>query len=331
VPVSDAPGEPGLWIIANQNFSNKASAYIFFACLKKTETLSQNIEISIPFELSKYTVWQRSLVNKYETNQVIKALDTWLVLKHETTSGFIQSWNQQKKWLLQLCKCSETIFRLRLKLLQSMGLIKFDKSSITICSWEKIGKSLNINTDDRFTIKYNINDKQRVQEWIIATEIVDNKESQDFTIITKLEKNAEQKMLLIAAMIAAGADRTQLDDMEYFLRWMRILYHEDFIRLSDLHNVLTEIRPDNNRGVRGISKAWNAKSPQTVSYWKKILRGKQIIDITSLQIESRERSRNKYCRVLWLKNKRQTLLCLCDQITILQPWLLTAEKFLPAA
>lgn len=291
----------------------------------------QHIQISIPYELARAVVWKRKLVTKYETNQLIKAIDTWLVLKHETTSGYIQEWNQQKQRLLSICKCSEAIFRHRLKLLHSLDLVSFSRHAIRICSWETLGQVFEIDTRSRLTIQYNIYDKQRLQEWIIAAEIEENKARQTFSVITKLNKNPEVKAAVTAAMIAAGADRSKVDDVDYFLSWMRNLYYNDFIRVSDLHQVLIEFRPDNNRSVRGISDAWNCKHPVTVSYWKKQLRQKKIIDVVSLQIESEDRARNPYCKVLWLKQPKQTLLCLCDQIEILKPWLLVAAEILPAA
>lgn len=281
--------------------------------------------ISIPLELSRFAVSQRRLVNKYETNQIIRALDTWLILKHETTSGHIQQWNKQKKRLLALCKCTETILRHRLNILATMKLISWYKierkrDSIRICSWEDIAEVLQIDVKERLPIQYNINDKQTIHQWIIATEINDNKNRQDFSIVTKLKKNPELYTAVVAAVIAAGADHARINDIQYLLSWLRIVYHNDFITGSDIHELLLEIRPDNNRGVKGIANAWNCKHKVTISYWKKVLQTNKIIDVSKLQIESKERVRNANCKVLWLEKKKQTLLCLCDQITILRPW-----------
>lgn len=279
-----------------------------------------HITVKIPYDLARYATWQRHLVNKYETNQVIKALDTWLVLKHETTSGHILGWNKQKQWLLQICKCSESIFRHRLRQLAALQLVKFDRHNIQICSWQTFAERLNIDLDRSLTIQYNIYDKQRLQEWIIAAEIEDNQNRQDYVLAKKLEKNPETKLAFTAALIAAGADRARLNDTKYFLTWMRICYTQDFLRVSDIHDLLIEYRPDNNRSVKGMANAWKCKHAVTVSYWKKVLKKTGIIDVASLQIESEERARNKYCRVLWLPGTKQTLLCMCDQITIMKPW-----------
>lgn len=311
--------------------------FIFFLFQKKIKQVSEYIEISIPSELARFATWQRKLIHKYETNQVIKALDTWLLLKHETTSGTIQQWNDQKKDLLHKCKCTDSIFRHRLQVLHDMKLITLYKinrknDSIKICSWEQLAKTFDIDVTDKFTIQYNINDKQKIHHWIIAVEIQDNKNRQDYSIARKLKKNAEAKMLLDAELIKRGADLSKLKDLQYYLSRMRILYASDFNRLSEVHQELIEIRPDNNRSTRGIANSWNARHAMTASYWKKILKQAGIIDVVSVQIESQDRARNKYCRVLWLKKEKQTLLCLCDQIEILKPWERTDEfKMLFAA
>lgn len=302
--------------------------------------------IKIPVELCRHAVTQRHLVKKYQTNQAIKALDTWLILKHLSTPSLLQQWNGQKECLFKCCKITETIFRHRLKLLQAMKLLTYDKYDIRLCSWDELSRQLEIDTTEKTIIHYDITDKKRVQEWLIAAEIMDNQNRQSYSIIKKLNKNPDQKLIIIHAMIAAGADRSQVMNPDYFLNWLRILYTNDFYRASDIHDLLIELRPDTNRGVRGISKAWSRcdksqaendkeikKNVCRVVYWKKILKQSGIIDISKMQIESTTRSRNEYCHVLWLpacknsprKDVKQTLLCLCDQITVLMPWLFHGE------
>jgi hypothetical protein len=276
--------------------------------------------IHIPFELARYATWQRKLVTHYETNAVIKALDTWLVLKAESTPSLIQDWNQQKHYLFSLCKCSESIFRHRLKVLQELNLLTFDRHNIWLCSWQQLGEILEIDINAKFTIQYNINDKQRVQDWIIATEIKDNQSRQAYKIMQNLGKNPALKQAVISAILQAGGDRSQINNVTYFLSWFKILYYNDFVRASAIHNVMIDIRPDTNRGVKGMAAAWNCKHQTTVSYWKHVLQKSGIIDIGKIQIQSMERVRNSECKVLWIDKQKQTLLCICDQITLLTPW-----------
>jgi len=285
-------------------------------------SLKTHIAINVPYDLARYLVSQRKLVRKYETNQEIRALDTWLVLKHETSSGHIQNWNKQKAWLCRICKVSETILRHRLKVLADMQLIEYDRHVIRVCSWQIFAERLEIDISNYLTVNYCIDDKQRVHEWIIATEIEDNKQRQEFVLIAKLNKNPECKRALEDACIRAGADKAKLQNIDYLLSWLRVCYLNDFMQGSDIHDLIIEFRPDNNRSVKGMQRAWNTKCKTTVSYWKKIMKKHRVIDWASLQVESKERMRNKYCEVLWLPEAKQTLLCMCDQIDLLKPWLI---------
>lgn len=290
--------------------------------------MSDQLTISIPVELARLAVSQRTLVNKYQVNQFIRCMDTWLVLKSLTRSGMIQDWNKQKNYLIKVCKCSETILRSRLSWLHKKNFLRYDRKDITIASYDSLAKILEIDLSAKKIISYDIDSKQRLQEWLIATEIEDNQQRQNFMILKRVNKNPLIKMQLIAAMIKDGADRTRLNDNLYFLSRMRSLYLADFVVASDIHDILIDIRPDNNRGVKGIGKAWNTKHAMTVSYWKKILQAVGIIDVSKLQILSCDRVRNASCKVIWSKTLKETVLVLCDAITLLQPW--ATKKFLLA-
>jgi len=248
-------------------------------------------------------------------------MDTWLVLKAITRSGYIQDWNKQKAEILQLCKCSETIFRLRLRWLSKKNFLCLEGKSIRISAYNTVAKILNIDLNKKFIIQYDSTSKQRVQEWLIATEITDNQQRQDYMILKRVNKNPHFNMQLTAAMIKDGADCNQLADADYFLHHMRSLYLADFVVASDIHDLLIDVRPDNNRGIKAMKKAWNTRATQTVCYWKKILSSVGIIDIQKRKIQSCERVRNKYCKVLWSKADAETVLVLSDDITVMRPWL----------
>lgn len=300
------------------------------------------LTIKIPFELARYATAQRKTVTTYDTNAIIKALDTWLILKSLSRPSFLQSWNKQKSYLFKVCKCSESIFRSRLKQLQALELVEFDKNNIRLCSWSDMGSLLEIDTTQKITIKYDTTKPQRIQEWLIAAEIQHNKNSQDYKIIRKLQENPEVLEEIKNTMIGDGADKEKLKEQSYFLNRLRSLYWQDFQEASYLHDVYVQIRPDNNRGVRGMARAWTPKQGtkeeikareikniSRIMYWKKKLIKAGIIYVYGLEIESTTRTRNKHCHVLWLpeckksprKDSFQTLLCLCDQIDLLTPWL----------
>ena len=294
--------------------------------------MSERLTIHIPYDLARLAVWQRKTVTHYQTNSIIKALDTWLVLKHETRSGWLQNWNQQKDYLLKICKIGESVFRTRLRILQDLQLIKYSRHSIKVCSWDQLGTTLEINPHSKLTVQYDPNDNKRIQDWIIAAEIKDNQSRQSYMIIKKVYENPVHKNAVTRALIRAGADKARIKDPVYVLTMLKAIYLADFVQASEIHSLMIEIRPDTNRGVKGMADAWKFKDPCSVSYWKKVLQRSGIIDIAKLQVQSQERVRNESCHVLWLpkckprkgmppqNQPKQTVLCLCDQITILEPW-----------
>lgn len=290
--------------------------------------MSDQLTIKIPFALASHAVSQRQLVDKYQTNQVIKALDLWLVLKADAPGSFIQHWNKQKGRLIQWAKCSESIFRHRLAMLQDLKLISYDRNHIRLCSWDQLAGILDIDIDKKLTITYNLNDNAKLHQWLIAAEITDNQNRQAYMILKQVNKNPELNMVLTGALIQYGADRNRLSDGAYFLAMLKSLYLQDFVQASDIHDTLIDLRPDTNRGVKKMAAAWKAKHPMTVTYWKRVLQKSGIIDISKLQVQSEQRIRNKHCKVLWLPGPKETLLCLCDQILVLQPWLI--EKMIAA-
>jgi len=287
------------------------------------------LTISIPVELARFAVSQRTLATKYQVNEFIRAIDTWLVLKHVTRSGLIKNWNKQKSELLQLCKCSEAVFRSRLTFLKQKNFLHYDRNSIQICAYSTLAKILEIDCKKKFAVEYSTGNKQRLQEWIIATEIQDNQQRQNYMILKQVNKNPQVEAKLVNAMVADGADRSRLNDADYFLGQMRALYLQDFVVASKIHEILITIRPDNNRGVKAIARAWNAKHPQTISYWKKILSAAGVIDVSKLFIVSADRVRNTYCKVIWDKKNLQTVLRMPDNIQLLQPWL-GMTNYMPA-
>jgi len=218
-----------------------------------------------------------------------------------------------------VCKISEAVFRHRLKLLSKLKLLKYGKT-IELCSWQQLGKVFACNTERRFEIKYTTGDKARVQEWILSTEILNNQSRQSISILRKLNKNPVNKKALIAYIIKSGGNIQLIQNNDYLLSWLKMAYYKDFEQASELHDLMIEIRPDTNRGVKGIQKAWHFKNFCSISYWKKILQKAGIIHITKLQIISQDRVRNPECKVLWLKDLKQTMLCLCDDILVLEPW-----------
>lgn len=296
--------------------------------------MPEALTIKIPYELATYAVWQRSLVNKNHSNKFIKAIGTWCVLKAISRAP-LQNFTQQRQILAALCQRSDSAFRSDINFLIKQKFIKKETGSLVLLSWQALADSLDLNFTTKKIFVYEKASKQPIAQWIIATDIEANQHKQAYMILKRLNKNPEKKRNFINAMIKEGDDAARLStDNKYFISCLKSLYLSDFVQASEIHEDLIQVRPDTNRGVRGIATAWGHKNykvhPTTISYWKKKMQQSGIIDVSKLSIESRDRVRNKSCHVIWLNTRRirrqfpgrakmQTMLQMCDQITVLQP------------
>ncbi len=284
--------------------------------------MNKPLTIKIPIALAESVIWQRKLVCQYETNKVIRAIDTWLCLKSLTTTGVIQFYCNQKNELLQLCKISKASLYTRLHYLQNEKLITWNKRSGTIklCSYEKLADHYNYTHTSFININYDITDNRKICQFLFSIEIESNQKRQTEALYNSINKNPETKNTLITLMQQYGADRTRLSEPEYFRKTLWLMQRESFKRGTsgtDIYEVLHSFRADNNRSVhKGLKHAWNCKSPSTVSDIKRGLVKAFIITVEHVKITSRVRSRKKKDEgfVLWLDYKKQTKWFCCDQV-----------------
>ena len=251
--------------------------------------------IKIPVGLAESVIRQRFVVNTYETNKNIRAVDTWLCLKSTTTTGVVQRYDNQLKSLLQLCKISRACFYSRLHYLQSQKLIAWDKKNkrITICSWDAFTKYFDLGPSTTFiTITYDITDNRRIYQFISAIEIDANQFAQRKALYNRINKNPELKNTLTTLMLNYGAEASRLDDAVYFQQTLWQMQVESFKRGTgtETYEALHALHADVNRSTRRAFKtSRNYKSAQSVSYEKKNLEKAGIISIEIGRASCRER------------------------------------------
>ncbi|GEM_PF-5855389 len=277
--------------------------------------------IKIPVGLAEYVVRQRFVVNTYETNKIIRAVDTWLCLKSVTTTGHILRYDTQLQYLLQLCKISRASFYSRLHYLQTEKLITWNKKNkrIAICSWETLAKYFDLDKQTTFiTIQYDITDNRRIYQFLSAIEIDANQLAQRKALQNRINKNPELKNTLISLMLNYGAEADRINDAVYFQQTLWQMQVESFKRGTgtDTYEALHALHADVNRSThRAFKRSRNYKSAQSVSYEKKCLEKAGIISIEKIEVVSRVRARKeKDYRVRWLKHKKQTIWFLPDQV-----------------
>lgn len=276
------------------------------------------LTVKFPYALAARAAAERHLVNKYETNQFIKNITFFLILKAESPFSFIQNYKKQIDHLAFITQCERQTFNKRLAWLVSEGLATIEGADIRLISWKQVSALYYCNLDSFKLIQYNPNEQKNLHLHLFAVEIEDNKNRQTYMIKNKLAKNPALTQTIKNVLHQHGADGNKLNSFDYLLNAMRILYKNSFVAEPTSYHILNQVRPDLNRGVRTIARAWDCKSPQTVCYWKKKLASAGIIRIYKGEyLQSQCRTRDKNAVVMWNKTALQTILKQVDTLYII--------------
>lgn len=289
--------------------------------------------IQIPKSLPAVLINKREKVNKYETNRMIRAVDTFLCLKSLTTTGVIQNYNSQIDQLAHFAQITKPSFYNRLQYLHDRKLIEKKGGNIYLTSWKNFGKFFDIDCSHFLTIKYNPDDKRKIYQIISALEIQIAQQRQRDYFILKISKNPDIKRAIETLMIDAGADGKKLNDPVYFQKtlWqLQLLSFEQLTPGTDTNFLLNIFRADVNRCVTTIQAAYGYKSKQSISYIKKILSLNGIIQVRKQVTVSKVRGRKtdtwketvkdkevtRHPHVRWLQVPKQTIWFACDDIIV---------------
>lgn len=244
--------------------------------------------LKVPYNLASRAVAERHKVITYETNNFIKYITFFLILKAESPFSFIQDYQKQIDHLSFITQCERQTFKKRLQWCVSEGLATIEGSDIRLISWKQVSALYYCNLDRFKLVQYKPHEQKNIHLHLFAADIEDNKKRQTYMIQQKLNKNPALTQVIKTILHQHGADETKLNDFNYLLNAMRQLYKRSFEAEPEIHAMLNHVRPDVNRGVKGMAKAWDCKSMQTVSYWKKKLAEAGIIRIYKGEIKIRE-------------------------------------------
>jgi hypothetical protein len=276
------------------------------------------MQLKIPFSLAKYAVSERKLVNKYEVNHFVKNITTFIILKAESQYSIIKDFTNQIDHLSRQCQCERQTFKKRLNWMVKQKLATVEGSTIRLITWQQVARLYYLNLDGFNIINYDSNTNKNIHLRLFATEIEMNQKSQAYMVEKKMQQNPALSSEIKSTMLRHGVDLKQVHNKSFVMNWMKGQYRYSFKVEPALHKLLNKVRPDCNRGVKGIAYEWNCKSPQTVSYVKKKMVAACIVHVKKGErITSSERVRNADCHVIWNKRKKQTVLALVDEINVL--------------
>lgn len=282
----------------------------------------QILVLKIPVKLATQTLAMRTMVNKYETNRHLKNITSFIILKAVTPYGILKDYKKQLHYLCSVTQCERQTFKKRLQWMQNENLLTIEGGDIRLKSWKEVSALYYIDLKAFTTVIYDYKKDKNVFLRLFTTEIEANKEQQVHMIKTKLQKNLALKNQIQTAMLKHGADVLRVNDFHYMLNAMRKLYKFSFIAEPGLHALLNQVRPDCNRSVYTIADAWTFKSPQSVSYYKRLFALNDVAVIhKGERITSQCRCRNEHAHVMWdeRKGKRngKTVLSLVDTISVI--------------
>lgn len=283
------------------------------------ETHSKILSVKVPVALAEHALAMRKKRNVYETNGFIKNIAAWLILKAATPYGLFKNYKEQIDYLASITQCERQTFKKRVAWFIEQGLATVTAGNLQLVSFKDACALYYCGHKKTQTILYEPSTDKNFYLRLFAIEITDNKEKQRYMIETKLKRNLALKQTIQVTMLKHGADQSRIEDFRYIHNGMQKLYRNSFKQEPELHALLNKVRPDCNRSIRGIARAWDFKSLSLVSYYKRKFQDAGIAVVTKGErIESRTRSRNNDCNVIWNQRKKQTVLCLVDAIIILE-------------
>jgi hypothetical protein len=279
------------------------------------------IQIRVRHALAAWALRQSRIVNKYNTNQIVRLLDIWCRLKaYAGDSGLIKQRLSKMQEIAAFCECSMNKLRPALNELKRMGWLHMDGFCIQLKSEKKIyelcGLEYHRKIDRIFYKPEKIKDETHTHYWLYLADIADNKERQAYCFTQKLKLNPELKLWWYGVLQQQKISIQQAEKDNLLLAGAMLhLYRNNFhSKESEMFGWLVENRPDVNRGVLGMADAWNT-APMNVVYVKKKMQEQLIAFVQKIgTIGSSHWSHNKHCRVMWNKHKKQTFQAFCDDI-----------------
>lgn len=249
--------------------------------------MNTSYNIAIPLNLIALAVKTRTLKNKYQTNDFIKCLGNFAILKSLTTTGKIHFNLNQKKELHKHLKCSRNQLNNILNNLQKFEFIKRSNSgAIMLKSWEKINELFNCDYSEKINIDYNSTDNKRIDLLIYATEIKINQAKQLNAFNCKLIYNPTIFQLIKVELknyFGIDADTLSIEQLQKYILKLQCKLFEIGTNNS---KAVCMFRAGIDRKLVTLKKVYNTKSVLSITYLKKLFVKFKIATIEKFSLQS---------------------------------------------
>lgn len=288
------------------------------------EEVKTTHRISIRYRLAGWACAGFQQRTKKKTNHRVRMVHVWVVLHHLAGStGLIPAPSTTR--LASAAGLSLNTFKTWVRHLHQEGWIDWQAEQIRVLDEQALYGHLGLKWgcagDQLFYYPFDEITTKQPYYWIFLANIEDNQQRQLYRFIQAVLNDVDVKAWLFRYLAQKGRDTCIIDkDPAAIARIFKTLYLTGFADGSaPFQDFLRKHRPDSNRSVRGMGRAW-ASSASTVSYIKAMFVKQSLAHVQKQgTIESPVRSHNAESHVRYNHKKKTTFQALCDDIVILKP------------
>lgn len=286
---------------------------------------------NIPTSLILYAIQQWTTCGKYvkggaskNTNEFLKGISVWLILKNETTSGQIKNYRSQLPGMAAKCKMSVRTLDKYLAWLRKERLVTVENGTLCMAVYKTLRRyGFKIEEREK-TVYYDTTNKTTLAEMLLAIGLRHMKQRWMQMYWKKVNRNPDAFNELRNHLVVYGADQSQLDNPEYFrqchMELLKLTYEKEEPGQTSfylLHKFI-DANPDLNCRQETYAFKLGYSSTMGFCYLKFRLQKKGLIQVRKEHVESEYRARKdeKTFHCSYVRRTKRTVWFRPDQITI---------------
>ena len=246
----------------------KPCKFVINCAIINIKTKKTDYKVKIHRELIFAILKNRELKTKYQTNNEIKYIALYYLLKGISQTGIIKQYARNLEHILNYTGLSQGSFYRHLNELVKFGLVTKQSNNLVICDYKTLYKVYGVEEEQTpITINYDPNTHKFVHLLEFST-LADNIYRQNLLIKKKLEKSPYTLELL-----------QRYAKQQTTARTLAVAQKHAFVNGSDELNTLFFINPNVTITWKRLFREFNFKSYKSVSYLKKKLQRNKIVTI----------------------------------------------------
>jgi hypothetical protein len=234
------------------------------------------IVISIPINWVNKICSQRDLVNKYQTNTLIKSIGTYLYLKNISTSGTLYDFNKQKKQFYTDLNLSKNSFDTSIQNCINIGLLTLKNNTLELSSYSNVSKLLGVFGGKKIKFVYNNENGIKIHDTLNTLNFKLCQSKQQKAILNRINANSYLKGELISYL----NNNTDLTEEQILNELFKLQIN--FFKQGTKNSSLFAFRLDYNNTLMYLKKLFNTKSSLSITYLKRKLQKLNLLFIEKI-------------------------------------------------